>query len=164
MIPWSLITNKYQTDLFFVRHPLPGFKLRSPRPRTNELDRSAMGPAWLWDPLGYGTRLAGRFVRGESLLAALVGGWGGAGVEFPLYVAFCKNVEKTVCKLLSYDFWKESPFLLMRNFFKDFFGWKMTSYASVAAGPSIQTNIILEQIRTNVRIRFNNQYSLSNQV
>ena len=39
--------NKYWTDLFFVRHPLPGFELRSPRPRTNKLDRSAMGPAYL---------------------------------------------------------------------------------------------------------------------
>ena len=41
--------------IYLVRHPqkrqrhLPsrGFEPGSPRPQTNELDRSAMGPAWL---------------------------------------------------------------------------------------------------------------------
>ena len=38
--------SKCQTDLLFVRHPLPGFELGLPRPQPNsldKLDRSAMG-------------------------------------------------------------------------------------------------------------------------
>ena len=38
--------NKYQTDLFFVRHPLPGFKLRTPTTIRKNYWRSR--------PLGYG--------------------------------------------------------------------------------------------------------------
>ena len=49
VVTTSVNTNhksKCQTDLLFVCHPLPGFKLELPRPQPNsldELDRSAMG-------------------------------------------------------------------------------------------------------------------------
>ena len=42
----SVIANnqsKNQTDLLFVRHPVPGFKLGSPN-SLDKLERSAMGP------------------------------------------------------------------------------------------------------------------------
>ena len=38
--------NKYQTDLFFVRHPLPGFKLGTPTTIRTKY--------WCSRPLGYG--------------------------------------------------------------------------------------------------------------
>ena len=43
--------SKCQTDLLFVRHPLPGFELGSPRLQTNtldELDCLAMGPDYCY--------------------------------------------------------------------------------------------------------------------
>ena len=42
VITTSVIANqasKYQTDLLFVCHPLPGFKLRLPRPQPNLLEK-----------------------------------------------------------------------------------------------------------------------------
>ena len=47
-ILWLLVANMQSVRACFVCHSLPGFKLRSPRAWTNELDCSGMGPRLEW--------------------------------------------------------------------------------------------------------------------